>query len=217
MPTFNEVRGQNRSNILKVLELAIFARPWSATSTPVTSIWNATGLVIPTGFQPLGLTTKSDGVTWSREQDKSETMSYGHSQPTRIDITSDVSGLNFTMQESKRLTMEMYHGLSLSGVTTDANGNFYFDKPSRPAQPRWEILALGKDGAGPDAKYVVRILPEAQVTEMTEQTWTEDTEVLYPATLTGFVHEGWGTSFREIWGGPGIDHTAMGFPAPAGA
>ena len=209
--TFAQIKGHDRGNIRKILEMAIFVKPWSATSTPITSIWDGTGLVLPSGFQSVGLTTKDDGATWSRNQEVSETTSYGYSSPTRRDITSDVSGLAFTMQETKRQVLELYHGVDLSAVTPDANGNILFDKPSRPAQPKYEVLALGKDGDGPDAVYVARFLPEAQITEMAEQSWSEGDEVRYPATLTAFVHEAWGTSVREIWGGPGIDAVAMGF------
>lgn len=214
--TFNDIKDHNRANIRKILEMAIFVRPWASDSTPVTQIWDGTDLVLPTGFVSVGLTTKDDGATWTRDQETSDVTSHGYAQPTRRDILSDVSGVNFIGQESKLQTMELYHDMDLSSVTTDANGNFHFDKPSRPTSRRWEVLGLGKDGDGPDAIYVARILPEAQVTEMTEQSWAEGTEVRYPVTMTGYVHEGWGTSLREIWGGPGVDHAAMGFPAPAG-
>ena len=99
-------------------------------------------------------------------------------------------------------------------MTTDAQGNFYFDRGSRPVSRKWRVLAIGKDGDGPNAIYVAKWLPKAQVTENGEQAWTEGDEVKYPATLTGKTDEQFGTSYREIWGGPGVDHAAMGFPTP---
>lgn len=209
--TFNDVKDHDRSLIRKILEMAIFVRPYSADSTPITSIWTpAAGLTIPSGFKSVGLTTKDEGTTWTRNQETSDTTSHGYAQPTRRDILSDVSGVNFIGQESNRTNMELYHDMDLSGVTAGPNG-FYFDKPSRPTSRRWEVLGLGKDGDGPDAIYVARILPEAQVTEMSDQSWQEGQELRYPCTLTGYVHEGWGTSLRELWGGPGLDAEAMGF------
>ena len=100
-------------------------------------------------------------------------------------------------------------------VTTDTDGNFFFDRASRPIVRRYRVLAVAKDGDGPDAIYMARWLPNAQVTENAEQAWSEGDEIKYPATLTGFVDEEFGTAFREIWGGPGVDHVAMGFQAPA--
>lgn len=216
MVTFTEAKGHSPSNIRKILEMLILVKPVDETDEEITQVYTAAGgLTIPTGYLPVGLTTKDDGATWSRDQETSEVTSHGYAEPTRRDILSDVSGLAFTMQESKRTTMELYHGLDLSAVTTDADGNFYFDKAARPLQRKYRVLGLGKDGDGPDAIYVARWLPAAEITENGEQAWSEGDEVRYPATFSARTDEQFGTSFREIWGGPGLDHAAMGFPAPA--
>lgn len=216
MATFTEVKGHAPSNIRKPLELSIFVKPYDDEDEEITQLWDGSGLVVPTGYVSVGLVTKDDGATWSRDQETADVTSHGYAEPTRRDITSDVSGLAFTMQESKRQAMEIYHSLDLSEITTDSNGNFYFDKASRPAQRRYRVLALGKDGDGLDAIYMARWLTNAQVTENGQQAWTEGTEVQYPATFTAYFDELMGTSLREIWGGPGLDHEAMGFQAPAG-
>ena len=214
--TFKEQKGHNKSNIRKILEMAIFVKPKEDADTEITQVWTkADGLLIPAGYLPVGLVTKDDGASWSRDQDAADVTSMGYGEPTRRDITSDVTGLGFTMQESKKTSMELYHGLDLSTVTTDADGNFYFDKASLPAQRHYRVLAVGKDGDGPDAVYVLRWLPDAQVTENGEQAWNDGDEVQYPATFTAYTDEKVGTSLREIWGGPGLDHEAMGFDAPA--
>lgn len=217
MATFAESKQHNRANVRKPLELAIFVKPAEDGDTPITAIWDGTGLVVPTGYFGVGMTTKDDGATWTRDQETADVNAHGYAQPVRRDITSDVSGLSFTMIESKRQSMELYHGLDLSGVTTDADGNFFFDKPARPVQTRYRVLALGKDGDGPDAVYMARWLPSAEITEQAEQAWSEGEEIRYPAAFTAYLDEEVGTSLREIWGGPGLDHVAMGFPAPAGA
>lgn len=204
MATFAEVKGHNRSLIRKILEMSIFVKPREEGDEEITQLWDGTGLVVPPGYQPVGLTTKDDGASWTREQETSDTTSHGYSEPTRRDITSDVSGLSFTMQESKRQTMELYHSLDLSHIVTDENGNFYFDKPPRPETRDWRVLALGKDGFGLEAIYVARWLPMASVTEQADQAWSEGDELRYPASLTAKLDEEMGTSFREIWGGPGL-------------
>ena len=216
MSTFAEVKGHNPDLIRKGLELSIFVKPREEGDEEITQLWDGTGLVVPSGYMPVGLTTKDDGATWSRDQETSDVTSHGYAEPTRRDILSDTSGLAFTMQESKRQAMELYHGLDLSEITTDENGNFYFDKASRPVQRRYRVLALGKDGDGNEAIYMARWLPNAQITESAEQTWQEGEEIRYPATFTAFLDEEVGTALREIWGGPGLDHEAMGFQAPTG-
>lgn len=214
--TFNEAKGQNPDNIRKVLEMAIFAKPKEAADVEITTIYTTLGgLIVPAGYMPVGLVTKDDGATWSRDQEVSEVTSYGHSEPTRRDIIGDATGLSFTMQESGRTQMEMFHGLDLSTVTTDIDGNFYFDKASRPITRHYRVFAIGKDGDGPDAVYMARWLPDATITENGEQAWSEGDEVKYPATFSAKTDSKFGTSFREIWGGPGLDHVAMGFPAKA--
>lgn len=216
MATFTEAKGHKGSNIRKILEMAIFVKPVDDADTAIAQVYTtATGLTIPAGYIPVGMVSKDDGATWSRDQESSDVTSYGYAEPVRRDIIADVTGLSFTMQESKKATMEMFHGLDLSSVTTDTDGNFYFDKASRPAQRKYRVLALGKDGDGPDAIYVARWLPNAQITENGEQAWSEGDEVKYPATFTAYTDEAFGTSFREIWGGPGLDHAGMGFPAPS--
>ena len=215
MGTFTEAKGHNPSNIRKILEMAIFVKPVEDADEAITAIWkNTGGLTVPAGYLPVGVVTKGDGASWTRDQETSDVESYGYAEPVRRDITKDVVGLAFTMQESKKTAMELYHGLDLSTVTTDSDGNFFFDKASRPVQRRYRVFALGKDGDGPDAIYLARWLPNAQITEAAEQAWSEGDELKYPSTFTAYTDTKFGTSFREIWGGPGLDHEAMGFPAP---
>jgi hypothetical protein len=214
--TFTEAKGHRGENIRKILEMAIFVKPVQDADVAIDKIWTAAGgLNVPTGYLPVGMTTKDDGASWTRDQSSEDVESYGYGEPTRRDITKDVTGLSFTMQESKKLTMELFHSLDLSAITTDADGNFFFDKASRPAQRKYRVLALGKDGDGPDAIYQARWLPNAQITENGEQAWSEGEEIKYPASFTAYTDSKFGTSFREIWGGPGLDHVAMGFTAPA--
>lgn len=215
--TFDELKDTNGSNIRKALEMTIFVKPKEEADEEIKTIWTvADGLTVPVGYQAVGYMTKADGAAWSREQDWAEVESHGESEPTRRDSTKDSTGLAFTMQESKKLAMELFHGLDLSEITTDTDGNFYFDKGSRPVSRRYRVLALAKDGDGPDAIYTARWLPDAQVTETGDQAWSEEDEIQYPATFATYTDKKFGTSFREIWGGPGVDHEAMGFTAPAG-
>lgn len=212
--TFKSLKGHQGANERKVLEAAIFVKPWAADDTEIKTIWTALGgLIVPTGYKPVGHITKSDGVSWSRDQSSSDVESFGYGEPTRRDITKDVVGLAFTMQESKRTAMELFHGLDLSTVLTDTDGNFYFDKASLPVSRKYRVLAVGKDGDGPNAIYMARWLPNAQITEAGEQTWQDEAELNYPATFTAYTDDVFGTSMREIWGGPGVDHVKMGFPA----
>lgn len=216
MVSFNEVKGHDGSNVRKILELALFAKPFSEDGLEeITQIWTESdGLLVPPDYEPIGHTTKGD-TSWSREQNWVDTESHGYGEPIRRDNTQDIEGLSFVAQETNRLVLELYRDADLSGITPDADGNIVFKKAARPAGRRWHVLAIGKDGDGPDALYIARWLPEAQVTEMAEQAWTEETELNYSISMTAYTNNTVGTSMVELMGGPGLDHEAMGFPAPA--
>lgn len=212
--SFDTVKNHNKLLIRKALEGSIFIKPYVEADAPITKIWTAAGgLIIPTGFVDVGLLNKKSAQKWARDTDSADTESFGYGEPTRRDITKDISTADFSMQESKRQVLELYNGADYSGVAADTDGNIVIDKPSRPQVRLWTLLSLSKDGDAADAIYFARIMPMCQVTKIGDQTLGEDEEVLYPVTMTGYREPAYKTAVREIWGGPGIDRAAMGFGA----
>lgn len=209
---------ENPDLIRKGLEVAVFVAPITE-STDITALLDDTtgDLDIPAEYEHVGLIEKDQGATWSRDTDSADVNSAGHAEPTRRDITSDVSGLQFIMQESKLQVMGIFEGQDLSGVSGTAAGSthstFSYDKPSRPAPIRYRVLAIAKDGDGDTAVYQAKWLPSAQVTEKSEQSWNEGTEIQYQITLTAFVDSTIGTSVRNLWGVPNGMATDMGISA----
>src|SRR5690606_40053562 len=65
-------------------------------------------------YIPLGLHTKEEGLNWSREVENSDTTSHGSQEPTRRDITSDVSGLVVIAQETKAQVLKMFNNIERS-------------------------------------------------------------------------------------------------------
>jgi len=213
MPSFADLQKHFDDLIRKGLEGSVFAKRLTDADAEITKLKDATGLLaLPPGYEDVGNLTKDQGVNWTRDIDSSDTTSLGKSEPTRRDIISDVTGLQFTMQESKKAVFELYDGIDLTGVTQDANGNVSWDKADRPAAIYYRMFALFKDGDGADAIYFAKWLPRAQVTDRGEQGWNENNEVQYPVTLTAYVDRTAGTSMRTLWAGPAAKMTAMGFP-----
>ncbi len=213
MPSFADLQTLVDENIRKGLQGSIFVAPPSA-SDEIATLKDATGLLaLPTGYIDVGRITKDQGATWTRDVESNDVTSLGAASPTRRDVVSDVSGLQFTMQESKRQVFELYEGLDLSAVTYDANGNVSWDKPDRPANIYYRVLALFKDGEGTDAVYFGKWLPRMQITDRSEQAWNEDSELQYGVTMTAFVDSTFGTSVRSLWAGSTERLTAMGFTA----
>ena len=213
MPSFYDLQDHFDDLIRKGLEGSVFAKRSVDADAEITVLKDSTGLLaLPPGYADVGNLTKDQGAQWTRDINTSETTSLGKSEPTRVDILSDVTGLQFTMQESKKAVFEMYDGIDLTGVTQDANGNVSWDKADRPANINYRMFALFKDGDGADAIYFAKWLPKAQVTDRGEQSWNENNEIQYPVTITAYVDKSAGTSMRTLWAGPAAKMTAMGFP-----
>lgn len=210
--TFDSIKDHNTKLIRKALEGSIFMKRWADDDLPITQVYkSATGLVIPVGYFDVGVIRKADASTWNRDTETSDVESWGYGDPTRRDIIKDTSTCQFTMQESKRHVLEVYNSTDLSGVQADADGNVIVDKPRIPQALRWRMFSLAKDGDGADAVYFLRAMPNCQVTAIAEQKWSEDEELAYQVTLTGFVDDEWGTAVREVWGGPGFDAVEAGY------
>lgn len=216
MPSFNDLQSHFDELIRKGLEGSIFAKRMADADDPIEKLKDATGLLaLPPGYEDVGNLTKDQGAQWTRDIDSSETMSLGKSEPTRRDIVSDVTGLQFTMQESKKTVFELYDGIDLTGVVQDAQGNVSWDKADRPASIYYRMFALFKDGDGADAIYFAKWLPRAQVVDRGEQSWNEQNEIQYPVTITAYNDRNVGTSMRTLWAGPAARMTSMGFPVGA--
>jgi len=203
--------------IRKALDAVVFAAPTSAAAvTSITTGAGATLVTLPTEYVSLGHHTEDDGINWTREVESADVRSHGSSEPTRRDITSDVTGLVVLAQETKAQTLEMFHNVDLSAVTPDATtSEVSFNRSSQPATRYYRLLALAQDGSGDDTIYFGRFCPRASISEYADQSWSKSDEVRWPLTFTAFLDDDLGYSMREMWGGPGIAALVddMGFGA----
>lgn len=219
MVTFGDLQTHFDELIRKGLEGSVFIKRFAAADPEIAALVDATGmLALPAGYADVGHITKADGVSWSRDVDSSDTESLGASSPTRRDVIKDITGLQFTMQESKKNVLELHEGIDLTavvqtptGIPPAGSGNVKWDKPDRPATIYYRTFVLFKDGDGADALYFAKWLPRASVTDRGEQKWTETDELQYQVTLTAFVDSAVGTSVRSLWAGPTTTLTSMGF------
>lgn len=213
MVTFGDLQTHFDELIRKGLEGSVFIKRYAAADPEIAALQDVSGLLaLPVGYEDVGHITKADGVSWTRDVDNSDTESLGASAPTRRDVIKDITGLQFTMQESKRAVFELHEGIDLSAVIQSANGNVKWDKPDRPATIYYRAFVLFKDGDGVDALYFAKWLPRASVTDRGEQKWGEGDEIQYPVTLTAYVDSAVGTSVRSLWAGPVATLTQMDFP-----
>lgn len=211
------IAGRNNALIRKALDAVVFAAPLSSTApTSLTTGAGADLTALPAGYESLGWHTKDDGLNWTRAVETSDVTSHGSFEPTRRDIISDVSGLTMTAQETKMITLEMFHNIDLSAVTpTAVTGEIAFNRATSPATKYYRVLAVSQDGAGTDAWYFARFCPRAMISEYGEQAWTDGAELSYALTFTATLDATLGYSLREMWGGPAFRSAlvSMGFPA----
>ncbi|GAY12036.1 hypothetical protein [Pseudonocardia sp. N23] len=219
MPAFNTLQQRQQQLIRKALNGGIWTAASSAAApAALTSGAGADPVALPVGYSDVGYITKDDGASWSRDMDTSDTTSWGAFEPTRRDITSDVTNLKFTMQETKRQSLELYYGVDLSSVTpTAVTGEVAFNQASANTTIYRRFYAIMADGVGADAVYIGRFCPRMSVTTVDDQAWTDGSELQYPVTGTAFVDPTLGYAVRHFFGGPGwaAQLEAAGFPALA--
>lgn len=200
------IAARQQKLIRKAQDAAIFAADESATAlTAITNGSSGDLITLPAAWRSLGHHTESDGINWTRDVNSDDVRSHGSSEPTRRDISSDVTGLVVLAQETKMLSLEMFHNVDLSGVTPDpTTKEIAFNRSRTPSTRYWRLLAVASDGQGADTIYFARFCPRASITDYAEQPWTKGDELRYPLTFTAYVDDDLGFSMREMWGGPGI-------------
>lgn len=216
MASWDELVNEQVDNMIVAMKFNIWAKRYDAdTVEELDEIWTPEdGLMIPTGYDPLGLIAPNTG-NFTREQNWTPLESHGRREPSRRINTQDIDGLEVTAQETSRLVLELFNDMDLSGVEPSASGTVKFKKAQTPMGGLWHIIGVAKDGDGPTAKYVVRQFPRAQVTEMGNREMSQEQEIRYPLTFTAYTDPNLGTSAIDLIGGPGWDPERAGF-GPAG-
>lgn len=158
-----------------------------------------------TGFTSLGLTAKDAPPTFRPEVESSDIEAWGALEPPRTDIISRKMSVSATLLETKRRTLELYSGRDLSAVTADATTKeLQFTDPIAP-ETRYHRVIFGMvDGSGTDQIWILRILPRATVTEIGEQSWSQDGALSYNLTWAAKIDEDLGYSMKNVICGPGV-------------
>lgn len=171
-------------------------------------------------FDSLGLIAKDAPPSFKPDVKSNDVESWGALEATRTDILTKDLSVTFTAQETKRRTLELYSGLDLTSVTPDATtGEIQYNDPTSP-ETRYNRVIFGMvDGAGADAIYILRILPRATVTEIGEQSWSQEQALAYNMTLKAKIDHDLGYSLKNVICGPGVKNLLadMGFTATAAA
>lgn len=215
MASWESVKNKQNDLIRKALEGSVFVAPHSATSIVTLTGSDSSLNALPSGYEDVGW-LNDEGAQFSREVENSDVTSWGSVEPTRRDITSDVTTLSFAMQETKITTLGLYTGADMTAVTPDAtSGEVSIEKPDRPSTRHYRVLSIAVDLSDAGDIYIARYLPRASVTEFDDQAFqsSDDEAILWSVTMTGYRDETLGYSERWMFGGPGWEAqlSAMGF------
>jgi hypothetical protein len=213
-----ELAGNKPTNMFKALGGIIYT---ATTSVAIPAAFTAGGagdlVQLPAAdWKKLGLITKDDGITFSRDVNTEEENSWGYNEPTRTDITTDTTSAAFTLQEVNRQTLELYDFVDLSAVTPDATtGEFAYNKPLVTAPVYRRIIFMAVDGAGTDRRYRFKIMPRAQVVGVNDEVWSQAQATRFPVTIRATVDSTLGYAVRNVFAGPGqlARNTGAGFSA----
>lgn len=207
---YADIASRQNQLIRKALEGSVFGAAHSAaaittltvdsTGAPGTPTLNA----LPAGYEDFGF-LDDNGAAFSDAVSTSDVTSWGTVEPTRRDITSDVSTLHVVMQETKLATIAAYTGVDASSVTADSTtGEVSISKPTRPSTKFYRIFALAVDLSDAGEIYVAQFWPRAAVTDKGDQSYTSgDTGIWWDTTWTAYTDSALGYAVRFMFGGPG--------------
>lgn len=159
----------------------------------------------PALWRPVGLMT-TDGVSYERTTESTDTQSFGVREPSRSDVTRDEINMNFTAQETKLLSIGLTTGAELSAIKANATtGEVQIAKPDTPRLRYYRALGLFLDHNDDGLEiYFGRLMPRAQIGDFGSQAYNEDENgINYPLQWRGKKDETAGFSHKWFWGGPG--------------
>ncbi|GAA1402013.1 hypothetical protein GCM10009613_61230 [Pseudonocardia kongjuensis] len=213
----------NRRHIRKGKKVAVLRAPMSVAIPEWLTQGGASGAPITLrplpGFLGMGLMRKDDGISHTRDQEKSDIMAVGFQDPVRSDFDADTFSAQIVGLETHRANIESYLQVDLSGVTLDADtGELSFPQPTDGAivQNRWFFIA--QDGLGLDRFWWARLYTAGVVSETDDQNMGGEDGWQWPMTISSQTDPDAGYSVHHYFGGPGWKAAAesMGFPALAG-
>lgn len=115
---------------------------WGTLEDPVTGDINPAALA---GTTSIGNLSKSQGYALDNATKTTKVATHGMGGPSRIIQTGRDLTFTIEAQEKKRLTLELYFGVDLSGVTPTAKGGVSWDVPDLPIGTAHKVLFIAKD------------------------------------------------------------------------
>lgn len=212
---FDSLAEKNNTLIRRAIDGSVFLAPFA--SDAITALTDTDKLLkaLPDGYEDVGL-LDDGGVTMPRSVDTANVTSYGRVEPSRTDVTKDTKTVKLVAQETKALTIGLYTGADMSGITADpTSGEVRIPTPARPTIRFYRCLVLTVDLSDDGEIYEGKFYPRVCVTDYDDEKHQSsgDDPITRGVTLTAFVDDVLGYSMDELHGGQGWAalNSAMGF------
>lgn len=142
-----------------------------------------------TGFTGLGYVSE-DGVTETRDRSSDDLKAWQNAAIVRTVVTDANLTYSFTLLETKKETVELYYGTTVTAASTE--GNFVI-VPSSTGGRRSFILDV-VDGAELMRVYI----PSGEVTETGDRVYASGEPIGYEVTVTAYPDTTLGGS-AKVW------------------
>lgn len=142
-----------------------------------------------TGFNGLGYVS-DDGVTETRDRSTNDIKAWQNGDTVRTVITDATLTYQFTLIETKKETVELYYGTTVTASATE--GNFVV-VPANTGGRKSFILDV-VDGA-----ELIRVyIPQGEVTEVGDRVYANGDPIGYDVTITAYNDSTLGGAAR-VW------------------
>jgi len=132
-----------------------------------------------TGFTGLGFVSE-DGVTETRDRSTDDIKAWQNAATVRTVITDSSLTFNFTLIETKKETVELYYGTTVTEAASD--GSFTIVPASTGGRRSFVLDVV--DGAELIRTYV----PEGEVTEVGDKVYVNGEAIGYEVTVTAYLN-----------------------------
>lgn len=203
-------------------DLEIAALDWAIALAPKsvaipTSFSDASSAILPlTNFLPVGNLDKKAAVKIANAITSTPVDTYGEQGPTRIIRKSREITVDWTMQETKAISLSAYWGQDFTGATADATSgelNLVISESSHNLE--WRMVMIARDGDDGNEIYTIIDGPRVTLQKSGDITTADDGIQMYPVTMQLLKDTTYGYAARISYAGPGWKPlaSAAGFEA----
>lgn len=206
----------NKNNVRKSLGAIAFIA--DVTEAPLETISGTAGTLatIPAPWRALGMFSE-DGLSFTKEIEFEEVLAHGYKTYVRRDASSETHGVSLTALEvDRKVVAELRHGVDLSDVTPDANGEIKITVPELDNTREYRLLAISMDINKETGAEIYRAKQYRNISVSTfpEEAWSAD-PVQAAFEFTAKADED-GVVLEEFVAGPGVVAEDLGYTVAAG-